>query len=161
MEFKTKNKYLEDMVEKYADMVYRLALTRVKHIQNAEDVFQDVFYRLARKMPKFESEEHEKAWLIRVTINCSNTMLTSNSKKNETELKEEIKFESQEKSEIYFAVLKLSKKYRTLIHLFYYEGYKINEIAQMLNINENTIKSQLSRARETLKKYIEGGMEDA
>ncbi len=56
MEFKTKNKYLEEIVEKYADMVYRLALTRVKHVQNAEDVFQEVFYRLAKKMPKFESE---------------------------------------------------------------------------------------------------------
>ena len=110
MEFKTKNKYLEEMIEKYADMVYRLALTRVKHIQNSEDVFQEVFYRLAKKMPKFENKEHEKAWLIRVTINCSNTLLSYNSKKNEAELKEEIKFETQEKSDIYFAVLKLNKK---------------------------------------------------
>ena len=102
-----------------------------------------------------------RAQYIRVTINCSNSLLSSRHLKNETELKEDIKFETQERSDIYFAVLKLPKKYRTIIHLYYYEGYKINEIAEILRINENTVKSQLSRAREILKKYIEGGMEDA
>ncbi len=160
MEFKTRNKYLEEIVNEYADMVYRLALTRTKHIQNSEDIVQEVFYRLAKKMPKFESEEHKKAWLIRVTINCSNTFLASKHLKNNVELNDEIKFETPERSEIYFAVLKLAKKYRTLIHLYYYEGYKINEISKICNIKENTVKSQLIRAREKLKSIIEGGMED-
>lgn len=160
MECENKNEYLEAMVNKYADMVYRLALTRTKHIENSEDVFQEVFYRLSKKMPKFETEDYEKAWLIRVTINCTNNLLNSKFLKKDVELKEEIKFETEEISNIYLAVLKLPKKYRTIIHLYYYEGYKINEISKMLGIKENTLKSQLSRARQKLKTCIEGGMED-
>lgn len=160
MENKTKNQYLETMIQKYADMVYRLALTRTKHVENSEDVFQEVFYRLSRKMPKFENQEHEKAWLIRVTINCSNTLLSSEFLKRNVELKEEIKFETEERSNIYYAVLRLPKKYRTIIYLYYYEGYKISEISKILGINENTIKSHLARGRERLKVYIQGGIED-
>lgn len=159
MEYIDKNRYLENMVEKYSDMVYRLALTRTKSKENSEDVYQEVFFRLARKLPKFESEEHEKAWIIKVTINCSKNLLNSKFLKYNSELKEEIIFETKERHDIYYAVQELPLKYRTIIHLYYYEQYKINEISKILNISENTIKSRLARAREKLKQKIEGGIE--
>ena len=160
MVYLNKEKYLEMMIEKYSDMIYRLALTRTKSKENSEDVYQEVFLRLARKMPDFESEEHEKAWLIKVTINCSKNLLNSAFLKNTTEIKEEIVFETKERNDIYYAVQELPLKYRTIIHLYYYEGYKINEISKILNINENTIKSRIARAREKLKEKIEGGIEE-
>lgn len=160
MEYTDKNKYLEKMIEKYSDMVYRLALTRTKSKENSEDVYQDVFLRLSKKLPDFESEQHEKAWLIRVTINCSKNLLSSKFLKYKEELKEDITFETKERHDIYYAVQELPLKYRTIIHLYYYENYKINEISKILNIKENTIKSNLSRAREKLKQKVEGGIEE-
>lgn len=159
MVYLNKEKYLEMMIEKYSNMVYRLALTRTNTKENSEDVYQEVFLRLARKMPEFENEEHEKAWLIRVTINCSKNLLNSSFLKNTTEMKEDIVFETKERHDIYYAVQELPVKYRTIIYLFYYEDYKISEISKILKINENTIKSRLSRAREKLKEKVEGGIE--
>lgn len=151
MEYTSKNEYLEKMIDKYSNMIYRLALIRTKTRENSEDVYQEVFLRLAKKMPEFKSEEHEKAWIIKVTINCSKNLLNSKFLKNTTELKEEIQFETKERHEIYYAVQKLPLKYKTIIHLYYYENYKINEISQMLKMKENTVKSYLARAREKLK----------
>lgn len=160
MVYTNKNKYLEMMIEKYSDMVYRLALTRTKTKEYSEDVYQEVFLRLSKKIPNFENEDHEKAWLIRVTINCSKNLLNCKFLKNITELKDEIIFETKERHNIYYAVQELPLKYRTIIYLFYYEKYKINEISKILNIKENTIKSRLFRAREILKQKIEGGIEE-
>ena len=160
MEYTNKNSYLEKMIEKYSNMIYRLALVRTRTKENAEDVYQEVFLRLSKKMPEFESEEHEKAWLIKVTINCSKNLLNSAFLRHTTEMKEEIVFETKERHEIYYAVQELPLKYRTIIHLHYYEGYKINEISKILNMKENTIKSRLARAREKLKERIEGGIEE-
>ena len=160
MNYQTKNEFLEYAINTYGDMVYRLALSRVRKKDLAEDIFQEVFLRFARKEPIFENEEHEKAYIIRLTINCSKTLLDSKYIKRVVELKDDIVFETPERNQIYYAVLELPLKYRTVIHLFYYEGYKINEISKLLNTNENTIKSQLMRAREMLKTKVEGGIED-
>ena len=160
MVYLNKEKYLEMMIEKYSDMIYRLALTRTKSKENSEDVYQEVFLRLSKKMPDFESEEHEKAWLIKVTINCSKNLLNSAFLRYTTEMKEDFVFETKERQDIYYAVQELPLKYRTIIHLYYYEGYKINEISNILNIKENTIKSRLARAREKLKEKVEGGIEE-
>jgi len=160
MMYLNKEKYLEMMIEKYSDMVYRLALTRTKTKENSEEVYQEVFLRLSRKMPIFENEEHEKAWLIKVTINCSKNLLNSAFLRHTIDMKEELIFETKERHDIYYAVQELPLKYRTIIHLYYYEGYKINEICKILNTNENTIKSSLSRARKKLKEKIEGGIEE-
>lgn len=152
-----KNEYLNYMIEKYSNMVYRIALTRTNNKHDSEDIFQEVFLRVTKKMPVFESEKHEKAWIIRVTINCSNTLLTSSWKRRTEQLEENIEFETKERHDVFYEVAKLPKKYRTVIYLFYYEGYKINEISKILNTNESTIKTWLSRAREKLRKNIEIG----
>ena len=161
MEYTNKEEYLKNMMDKYSDMIYRLALTRTNSKENSEDVYQEVFLRLAKKIPKFENEEHEKAWLIRVTINCSKNLLNSKFLKNTTELKEDIiVFKTKERHDIYYAVQELPLKYRTIIYLYYYENYKINQISKIIKINENTVKSRLARAREKLKQNLEGGLED-
>lgn len=155
MVYTSKNEYLEYLVEKYANTVYRLAMARTRKKENSEDIFQEVFLRLSRKMPEFENEEHEKAWIIKVTINCTKNLLKS--KWSKISLKEEISFENEERHDIYYAVQSLPLKYRTIIYLFYYENYKINEISKVLNMKENTIKSHLFRAREQLKIKMKGG----
>ena len=160
MIYTNKDEYLKELIEKYSDMVYRLAMSRTRNREMSDDVYQEVFLRLARKLPDFENEAHEKAWLIKVTINCSKNILGSSFLKNTTELSENLAIEDEERHEVYYAVLGLPLKYRTIIHLFYYEGYKIEEISKMLHINVNTVKSQLSRAREQLKVKMEGGFGD-
>ena len=155
-----KKQYLEETIEKYSNMVYRLAITRTGNSEEAQDVYQEVFLRLAKKMPEFQSEEHKKAWLIRVTINCSKTILNSSFIKHRTELDENLSFETPERHDIYYAVLKLPIKYKTVVHLYYYENYSIKEISNILRTNENTIKSRLERARKQLEIAIKGGIED-
>lgn len=155
-----KKQYLEETIEKYSNMVYRLAMARTGNSVEAQDVYQEVFLRLAKKMPEFQSEEHKKAWLIRVTINCSKTILNSSCIKHRTELDENLSFETPERHDIYYAVLKLPIKYKTVVHLYYYENYSIKEISNILRTNENTIKSRLARARKQLEIAIKGGIED-
>lgn len=152
-----KNEYLNYMIEKYADTVYRIALTRTNNKSDSEDIFQEVFLRITKKMPTFESTEHEKAWVIRVTLNCSNSLLTSSWRNKTQELEENIQFETKQRHDIYYEVAKLPSKYRTVIYLFYYEGYKINEISKILNTNESTVKTRLARAREKLKDNMSEG----
>ena len=149
--------FKHEMTEKYFDTVYRLALSRTKDTEHAADITQEVFLRYIKTDKVFTSEEHVKAWLIRVTINCSNSLFTSSWYKNTAPLTEDIKFETEEKSEVYYAVAALPLKYRTAIHLFYYEDMSISDIAKATNQKETTVKSQLKRGRDMLKKALKGG----
>ena len=151
MEYTNKNIYIEKMIEKYSNMVFRLAMARTKSKEYSEDIYQEVFLRLYKKMPEFKSEEHEKAWLIKVTINCSKSLLGSKFIKNTEPLNEELQFETRERQDVYYEVLKLPIKYRTIIHLYYYEGYKINEISKILKMNENTVKSRSFKSKRKIK----------
>ena len=155
-----KEVYMKEILNKYADMVYRIALTRCRNKENAEDVFQDVFIKFSEKMPKFENEEHEKAWFIRVTINFTKNLLTANWNTKIVELDENISFETQNEYDVCSAIDTLPSNYKTVIYLLYYEGYKVKEIAELMKTNENTIKTWLSRAREILKSKLEGGFGD-
>ena len=151
---------VKQVIEKYSDMVYRIALTRCGIVENAEDVFQDVFMKYSQKMPKFESEEHEKAWLIRVTINLTKNINNSAWNRKIVTLDENIEFETKEQEDIFSIVCSLPKDYKTVIYLSYYEGYKVKEISKILKKSEGTIKTWLFRARQMLKEKIEGGFED-
>lgn len=152
--------YIEKVISKYSDMVYRIALTRCSTIENAEDVFQEVFMKFSEKKPKFENSEHEKAWFIRVTINLSKNVRNSNWNKKVVSLDENMVFNSKEENDIFSLVSELPKNYKTVIYLSYYEGYKVNEISKILKMNENTVKTWLFRAREMLKDKLEGGFEN-
>lgn len=152
-----RNEIIKEMLDKYSDMVYRLALSRTSSIETAEDIYQTVFLKYSEKMPKFESEEHAKAWFIRVTINFTKNENTSSWSKVKP-LDENLSFETTEEEKIFIDLMGLPQNYRSVIYLMYYEGYKVKEIAKMLNTSEGTIKTWAFRAREMLKESIEGGV---
>lgn len=154
-----KQEYIEQLIEEYGDMVFRLAVSRVKSKEEAEDIFQEVFIKIYEKMPEFVSKEHEKYWIIRVTINLSKNILKSSWHRKVLPLDSEIKFEDKEERDVYFEVLRLPLKYRTILQLYYYESFKIDEIAEILKISPNTAKTRLRRAREKLKINLKGGFE--
>ncbi len=145
------------VVEKYFDMVYRLALSQTKNKEHADDVVQEVFLRYIKTDKVFENEEHIKAWLLRVTINCSHNVFSNSWVQKTVPISEDIVFDTKEKGDVYYAVLELPQKYRAVIHLFYYEDMSVDEISKYLGINSSTIKSQLSRGRKLLRKKLEGG----
>lgn len=145
---------LYDIYSRYSGLVYRLALLRCGSRADADDVFQEVFLRLVRKMPTFDNEEHIKAWLIRVTINCSHKLLQSAwFRKTEpiSELLEQSDTAADEDAAVLNAVLALPQKYRTVIYLFYYEGYSGAEIAKMLGLSESAVRTRMQRARDKLR----------
>ena len=141
--------------KKHSDMVYRLAVARVKNKYDADDILQEVFLRFIKHKDKVENDEHLKALLIRITINCSKSLLTSSWFKRTESLGESFGV-SDEYSDTLDAVLRLPKKYRTVIHLHYYMGYSVNEISSILKSKPSTVKSQLHRARKQLKIELEG-----
>ena len=153
MEFSISN---EIIIQKYFDMIYRLALARAKDKEIAEDVCQDVFLRYIKTDKVFQSEEHIKAWLIRVTINASKSLLTSSWHKKTVALTEDIAFSSPEKSDLFDQVKKLPVKYATIIHLHYYEDMSITQISKLLSMKESTVKSHLFRGRQKLKTLLGG-----
>lgn len=150
---------IEALFHAYADMVYRLALVRTRSRSDAEDVLQDVFYRCIRSKTHFSDVEHQKAWLLKVTINCSKNLVSSAFRRHTVSdemLENRTADEKESNSEVYDAVTKLPPKYRTAIHLHYYEGYAVSEIASMMDTNESTVKSWLFRARGLLKELLKG-----
>lgn len=146
----------ENAVNLYGDTVYRLALVRTRNKADAEDVFQEVFLRFFKNVHKIIPGEHEKHWLIRVTVNCSNSLLSSAWYRKTEGLTDIISFDSPEESDVYSAVLKLPKRYRTVIHLFYFEDLSVAKIAEITNQKEVAVKTQLHRAREKLKEELKG-----
>ncbi|MCH5212442.1 MAG: RNA polymerase sigma factor [Oscillospiraceae bacterium] len=145
----------EDIAERYIDTVYRLALARAKSPAHAEDVTQDVFLKLLEHRQKFESEEHLKAWLLRVTINCTKDLFKSPWFRNTDQLDENTPASVPDDNGLYASLMKLPQKYRTVIHLHYYEGYSIEEIASIIKVRVGTVKSQLSRGRVLLRNILD------
>ncbi len=141
--------------ETYADLVYRLAFVRTKNISDSEDILQEVFLRYMKVWENMQSENHVKAMLIRITVNCSNSLKTSAWFKKTEPLDENIAYtDSPNESNVLTEVLKLPLKYRTAVHLYYYQGFSVNEIAEILKINPSTVKTHLSRGREMLRKTL-------
>ena len=144
------------LYEAYADMIYRLALVRTRNRADAEDVLQDVFFRCLRRQPVFRDEEHQKAWLITAAINSSKSLLSRADRRHGVgpEALEFLSTEDDTDSSVYSAVMELPDKYRTAVHLFYYEGYSVEEIGRMTETKPSTVKSHLHRAREALRKVL-------
>ena len=154
------------IVEKYANNIYRITLSYCKNKYDAEDVLQNVFLKLLQTNQEFESEEHLRRWMIRVTVNCCKDLCSSCWKKRMVSFDEVGKncgqnFSTNEKSDLYEVVMALPQKYRMVIHLYYYEDYSVKEIAQILQIKETTVQTQLMRARKKLQnKLKEDGQYD-
>ena len=147
---------LEALYMAYADMIYRLALVRTRNRADAEDVLQDVFFRCLRRQPAFRDQEHQKAWLITAAIRSSNSLLSRADRRHGVgaEALEGLFTEDDTDHAVYDAVMELPEKYRTAVHLFYYEGYSVEEIGRMTDTNPSTVKSHLHRAREALRRAL-------
>lgn len=146
-------------VEKYADTVFRICILHLKNKSDAEDIFQEVFLKFALNDQEFENANHEKAWIIRVTINACKDLIKSFFRSRTISIDELISVADEEKEDLSYvleAVLKLPVKYRDAIYLHYYEGYSALEIGEILGKNENTVYSILSRGRSMLKESLEG-----
>ncbi|SET14269.1 RNA polymerase sigma factor [Paenibacillus sp. NFR01] len=153
------NESVRRALDLYSQSLIKVAFAYLKNIADAEEVAQDVFLTYLQKRPVFESSEHEKAWLIRTTINKSKNMLKAGWFKSRNPVPEDLSYLPSEESEVLQAVLSLDKKYRIPIHLHYYEGYSIQEIAELLNAKPATVGTWLARGRLLLKETI-GGLEN-
>jgi RNA polymerase sigma-70 factor (ECF subfamily) len=146
-------------IEEYADTVRRICFIHLKNYHDAEDVFQEVFLKYVLHDKAFQSKSHEKAWLIRVTINACKDTLRSFFRKNAVELSELLAqplHVEDDQREVLEAVLSLPSKYKDVVYLHYFEGYSAVEIADMLQRNVNTVYTWLSRARMQLKTVLGG-----
>ena len=152
----------EVLVKRYQQNMFAAALSACKDPQDAEDAVQEALLAYHTSGKEFESEEHIRAWLLRVAINKAKNMRMSFWKKHKVSLEdymESISFETEQESGLFEAVMELPEKYRIVLHLYYYEDYSIREIGKILRRTENTVKSQLSRGRAMLKESFRGGME--
>lgn len=149
------------LVTEYANMVFKIAYNYCKNKYDAEDIVQNTFLKLLQHKGSFSDNEHIKRWLIRVSINESKNMCTSFWRKrivswDESVSDAEFSFENHEKSMLYDTVMRLDTKYRMVVHLYYYEGYSIREISEILHIKETTIQTRLMRARAKIKNTMKG-----
>ena len=156
------NEQFSCLVKKYIDTVFRVALNDTKSVPDAEDVTQNVFLALLKEKKTFESEEHIRHWLIRVTVNeCK--------KWHRAPWRRHISFEeyaaalpeaTERDREVLGSVMALPRKYRMPIYLYYYEQYSTAEIAEILKIPRGTVCTYLSRGREMLKLSLQEGEEN-
>ena len=155
----------DEVVRHYSPMIYRIALTKTKSSHDADDIFQEVFLKLVMNEKPFESEEHRKAWLIRVTVNCCNSHFVAPWRKNVDSMEDVMLEQLPDESEVfwresgspdvYAQVMKLPEQMREVVLLFYYEDMSIREIAEAVGTSEVNVKKRLSRAREKLRLEME------
>lgn len=152
----------DEVVRHYSPLVWRIALTKTRSTHDAEDIFQEVFLKLAMNEKPFASESHRRAWLIRVTVNCCNSHFVAPWKKNVDILEDAVLSQIPDEDsaacgggdsspDVYAQVLKLPQNMREVIMLFYYENMSVRQIAQALQTSEVNVKKRLSRARQKLK----------
>lgn len=143
----------------YADTVRRICMVHLKNYSDTEDIFQTVFLKYVLHPEPFESEEHEKAWIIRVTVNACKDLLKNVFRSRTVPLETLVETPQAQElrhTELLEAVLSLPAKYKDVVYLYYYEGYSAEEISRILKKNVNTVYTLLTRARKILKKELEG-----
>lgn len=147
----------EILIERYRDRVFAAAFSVCKNAEDADDIVQETFIAYHTSGKQFDSEEHIKAWLLRVAINKAKNLTRSFWHRNAVPLEdymETLEFESGDSREIFRAVMELPEKYRTAVHLFYFEDYSVKEIAAILAVSESAVKVRLSRARNMLRESL-------
>ena len=153
---------VRESIERYTDMVYRLAFSMMKNKYDADDIHQEVFVQYISNYAMLESEEHKKAWLIRVTINTCKNWWKSAWQRKICGLMEGQAAMGQDESLMQWEmqhpvveqVRKLPQKYKVVIHLFYYEEMSVKGIAEVLGVKESNVRARLTRARQKLKEVL-------
>ena len=154
------NGHIQRAVRKHMKNIVRAAYAYVRCIQDAEDIAQETFLAYLRYGRPLTNGEHEKAWLLRVCANKSKNLLKSGWHKSRNPLPEDLSMLPPEESEVLSAVLALEEKYRLPIHLFYYEGYAIKDIAYILSLPSSTVGTRLARAKAQLKQQLGGAFDE-
>lgn len=145
------------LFEAYRQNVYAAAFSVCKNAADAEDILQETFLQYHQTNKQFESEQHIRAWLLRVALNRAKDVYRQKKRRRETALEdymETLTFPSPESGALFSAVMALPEHYRSVIHLFYYEDYTIDEIAKLLHLTQSNVKVRLSRARKLLKESL-------
>ncbi len=154
---------VQELMTIYQGSLFAAAFNICKNAQDAEDVVQDTFVRYYTIKKEFDSEQHIRAWLIRVAINRAKNVSHTFWRQNRVSLEEYMEtlpFATPEASDLFEAVMKLPEKYRIVTHLFYYEDYAVREIANILKLSESNVKVRLSRARKLLKEALKEDWDD-
>lgn len=149
---------LETAYDKYADMLYRLALSHLGRREDAEDAVQDVFTKYINTSPRFSTDEHERAWLVRVTVNRCHDMQRRGKLRCHDSLDDisDLPYAAEEgENSVLSTVFSLPEKYKTAIVLHYLEGFSVEEISSMLGISGSAVKMRLSRGRDMLKDLLD------
>ncbi|MCL2638807.1 MAG: sigma-70 family RNA polymerase sigma factor [Oscillospiraceae bacterium] len=156
---------INEIISTYKKTVYSVALSNTRSKHDADDVFQEVFLVYFRKNPVFKDEEHRKAWLIRTTLNhCKKITLSTWRKKTVSLVGGDVlgapeltyQFSSNEENEVHAALRALPEKYRTVLHLFYFEQYKTEEIGRILKTSTVNVRVRLKRGRDLIREKLKG-----
>lgn len=153
--------YINHLADKYINTVLRISYTYLGNRADAEDTVQDVFLQIIDKKPEFNDETHEKAWIVRTTVNMCKNKLNLFWNKNKISIDDAQDFavydEYDTGSEVLKAVLSPPPKYRIVIYMYYYEGYSTPEIAKLTSQNDSTVRSLMRRAKDKLKNILKEG----
>ena len=151
---------LEELAERYSDRLFAAAFSLTKNPQVAEDIVQETLLRYHTSNKEFESEEHIRAWLYRIAVNKAKNLNLSGWRRRNVPLDDysaSLSFGAPEESELFSCVMEMPKKYRIVIHLYYFEDYSVKEIGDLLNLRESAVKQRLYRGRQYLKERLKEG----
>ena len=154
---------LHELAAMYQDNLFAVAFNICQNTQDAEDVIQDTFVQYYTTKKEFDSEEHIRAWLIRVAVNKAKNVTRTFWRRNKVSIEdsmETLTFETPESENLFETVMQLPEKYRTVIHLYYYEDYSVGEIAKILKLSESNVKTRLMRGRAMLREVLKEEWDD-
>ena len=149
---------IENIINLYGDLLYRTGIMILGNPQDVQDVLQEVMLKVLQKMPEFHDSEHEKAWLLRVTINLCKDMLRFRFRHQYIQIDElEIEAVDTDDRQLLQEIIQLSSSWRIVLILHYVEGYSLREIADILSVSENAVKKRMQRAKKALRAKLEEG----
>ncbi len=154
---------VQELATLYQSNLFAVSFNICKNAQDAEDIVQDTFVQYYTTKKEFESEQHIRAWLIRVAVNKAKNVTRTFWRRNKISIEdymETLVFETPEAENLFETVMHLPEKYRIVIHLYYYEDYTVREIADILKLSESNVKIRLSRGRALLKKALKEEWDD-
>lgn len=154
---------LHELAAMYQDNLFAVAFNICQNTQDAEDVIQDTFVQYYTTKKEFDNEEHIRAWLIRVAVNKAKNVTRTFWRRNKVSIEdfmETLAFETPKSETLFETVMQLPKKYRIVIHLYYYEDYSVGEIAKILKLSESNVKTRLMRGRAKLRKVLKEEWDD-
>lgn len=154
---------LHELAAMYQDNLFAVAFNICQNTRDAEDVIQDTFVQYYTTKKEFDSEEHIRAWLIRVAVNKAKNVTRTFWRRNKVSIEdftEMLAFETPESETLFETVMQLPEKYRIVIHLYYYEDYSVGEIAKILKLSESNVKTRLMRGRAKLREVLKEEWDD-